>query len=100
MKRHSVTIKLTATTLLVTVFALALVYIKKNPILNLHILNIEVINLELNYQLTTLALAILMILFIIVLYGKTVSRLLSVSRYDGAIIPEPYIGIKPKEKDS
>lgn len=93
-------IRTITTTIVVTLSALLLVYIKNHPIMEFEFINHQTLNLEINYQLTVVSLALFMIGFIVVLTGKKSLKLLNVTRLDGKIIPERFIGIIPNEKDT
>lgn len=98
--RKMLNIRTIITTIVVTLFALLLVYIKSNPILEIKFIDHRTINLGMNYQLTVLGLALTLIAFIVVITGKQALELLNITRIDGEIIPDRFIGIIPNEKDS
>ena len=100
MKSKTGMVKIIFTTVLVSVFALLLILIKGNPILGITFLSEETLNAAINYQITVLGLAGLMILYVLFVFGKEVIRLLNVIHLDGIIIPERMIGINPKKNET
>jgi uncharacterized protein len=86
--------------IMVALIAPLILWINKNPILNLTPFKNPQYNKILNYQLTTLALAGIVILFVSLLTQGRALSLLSLRKVDGAITPEPWIGINPKEGES
>lgn len=84
----------------VALIAPLIVWINKNPILSLTPFNHPQYNHILNYQLTTLALAGIMILAVSLLTQRHALSLLNLRKLDGPITPEPWIGINPKQGES
>lgn len=93
-------VKTATTTIIVIMFAILLVLIDRNPVLSLEFLLNEKLNAAINYQITVLGLAGLMILLIIGMTGKKSIKLLNIAHLDGAIIPERFIGINPKKNET
>ena len=100
MKSKTGIVKIIFTTVLVSIFALLLILIKRNPILGITFLSDETLNAAINYQITVLGLAGLMILYVLFVFGKEVIGLLNVTHLDGIIIPERLIGINPKKNET
>ncbi len=77
-----------------------LLWFRNDPLLALNVFADTRYNAELSYQLTTLALAALMIFLVYGLTGRAGLSYLNLRRRDGAIRPEPWIGIKPKPTET
>lgn len=92
--------KTASITLIVTIFSIMLVYIKKNPIANIDFIANKALNSEINYQVTVLILSISMIVIVIIMTGMRSLKFLNITRLDGVIKPDKYIGIKPNHKDT
>jgi len=73
-----------------------LLWFRSRPLLSPDVFDHARYNAELGYQLTTLALAAVMIAFVYAITGREGLSYLSLKRRDGSIRPEPWIGIKPK----
>ncbi len=78
----------------------AILYFHEKPLFELKWFSTNYLNTVTVYQLTTLVLS-LVIVFITALQTEFQSiRLLSIKRIDGVVIPEPWIGITEKNKDT
>lgn len=84
----------------VVVVSPLLLWIKDHPILNIQLFGNAQYNAVLNYQLTTLILAALMIGLVAALTAGRGLKFLNLSKWDGEITPEPWIGIRPKGSES
>jgi uncharacterized protein len=93
-------LKFIVVTVFVVVVSPLLLWIKDHPVLNIQLFSNAQYNTILNYQLTTLILAGLMIGLVAVLTGGEGMKLLNLKNIDGEITPEPWIGINPKGKES
>jgi uncharacterized protein len=93
-------LKFIVVTVFVVVVSPLLLWIKDHPVLNIQLFSNAQYNAILNYQLTTLILAGLMIGLVAVLTGGEGMKLLNLKNIDGEITPEPWIGINPKGKES
>jgi hypothetical protein len=87
-------------TILVALLAPSLLWINQHPIISLSPFKNPQYNHILNYQLTTLILAGIVILITSLLTGGRALSLLNLRKKDGSITPEPWIGIKPKDGES
>ncbi len=77
-----------------------LLWINKNPLLNLTPFKDSRYNAIFNYQLTTLILAGIVMLIVAMITRGRAFPLLTLRKLDGPITPEPWIGIKPKQDES
>ena len=78
----------------------AILYFRANPLFTVKLLGTNYLNSVMVYQTTTLVLS-LVIVFVTALQTKFQSiRLLAINRIDGEVLPEPWIGITKKNKDS
>ncbi len=93
-------IKFIIITISVALIAPLILWINKNPILNLTPFKNPHYNKILNYQLTTLILAGIVILGVSLLTNGRALSLLNLRKVDGPITPEPWIGINPKQGES
>ncbi|UQZ34830.1 CPBP family intramembrane metalloprotease [Paenibacillus sp. PK3_47] len=86
--------------LLITIVVIAcaplLLWFRSSPPLALQVFDNAVYNLEISYQITALALAVLVIGIVYGMTGRRGLAYLNLKRLDGTIRPEPWIGIKPK----
>jgi hypothetical protein len=87
-------------TMIVIMLAPTLLWIRRNQPLALEVFERNVYNQEMSYQVTVLLLVILLIGIVYGLTGKAGLSYLSLKKRDGAIRPEPWIGIKPKESET
>ena len=89
---------------LVTVLVLAasplILWLKRNPVLHLELFEKTVLNSYLNHQLSILPLAFLFIGITFVVADQVRLDFLNLTRRDGVIVPEPYLGIKPQPGES
>lgn len=87
-------------TLFVILITIMMLWVKENPLLTINLFNRSQYDSILNYQITTLPLAGL-VLGLVALFtkGKALA-FLNMQKRDGVITPEPWIGIKPKENES
>ena len=93
-------INLAITLSVVGLMIAAIIYLMQNSLFTVSWFSTNYLNRTMVYQATTLALS-LVIIFITALQTKFQSlRLLSIKRIDGEVIPEPWIGISKKNKDS
>ncbi len=78
----------------------AILYLMNNSLFTLNWFSTNYLNRVMVYQTTTLLLS-LVIIFVTALQTRSQSlRLLSIKRIDGEVLPEPWIGITKKNKDS
>jgi hypothetical protein len=84
----------------VVVVSPVLLWIKNNPILKIQLFEKPQYNQVLNYQLTVLILAGMMIALVAVLSEGRGLRFLSMNKLDGEITKEPWIGLNPKSGES
>ncbi len=78
----------------------SILYLMKNSLFTFTLFSTNYLNKTMVYQTTTLVLS-LVIIFITALQTEFQSlRLLSIKRLDGEVVPEPWIGITKKNKDS
>lgn len=78
----------------------SILYLMKNSLFTVDWFSTNYLNRVMVYQITTLVLS-LVIVFVTALQTEFQSiRLLSIKRIDGEVIPEPWIGITKKNKDS
>jgi hypothetical protein len=93
-------INLAITLSVVGLMIAAILYLMQNSLFTFSLFSTNYLNRTMVYQATTLVLS-LVIIFITALQTKFQSlRLLSLKRIDGEVIPEPWIGITKKNKDS
>jgi uncharacterized protein len=93
-------IKFIIIAIFVALIAPLILWINRNPILNLTPFKNPHYNKILNYQLTTLILAGVVILGVSLLTNGRALSLLNLRKVDGPITPEPWIGINPKQGES
>jgi uncharacterized protein len=93
-------IKFIIIAIFVALIAPLILWINRNPILNLTPFKNPHYNKILNYQLTTLILAGIVILGVSLLTNGRALSLLNLRKVDGPITPEPWIGINPKQGES
>jgi len=87
-------------TLLVVGISPLLLWIRKNVPIVLEIFKRDVYNLELSYQVTVLLLAGCIIGIVYWMTGQDGISFLNLRKRDGGIVPEPWIGIKPKAHET
>jgi hypothetical protein len=88
------------TILTVGLMITAIFYIRENPLFNFELFDSNYLNTLMNYLTPTLILSLLIVM-VTALQTKFQSiKLLSITRIDGAVRPEPWIGISKKNKDS
>lgn len=87
-------------TAFVVIISPLLLWIKNNPILKIQLFEKSEYNAVLNYQLTVLILAGVMIALVAVLTQGSGLKFLNLTRTDGEITPEPWIGLNPKPGES
>jgi uncharacterized protein len=87
-------------TIVVIACAPLLLWMRSSPLLELKGFEREVYNIEMSYQITVLLLAAIVIGIVHGLTGKDGLAYLNLTRRDGIIRPEPWIGVKPKETES
>ena len=93
-------INLVITTLLVAAMIAAIIYLMSNPLFTVSLFSTNYLNKTFVYQATTLVLSLLVVL-ITALQTKFQSvKLLSIRNIDGEVMPEPWIGITKKNKDT
>ncbi|MFS0868700.1 CPBP family intramembrane glutamic endopeptidase [Paenibacillus xylanilyticus] len=90
--------------LLITIVVIAcaplLLWFRSSPLLALEIFERAIYNLEISYQVTVLLLAVIVIGIVYGVAGKDGLAYLNLTKRDGKIRPEPWIGIKPKETET
>ncbi|OWA34021.1 CPBP family intramembrane metalloprotease [Saccharibacillus sp. O16] len=99
-KRSSGALPIMVVTIAAILAAPLLLMFRRSPLLEWNGFERVLYNTELSYQLTALALAFVMIGIVFMLTGREGLSYLSLSRRDGIIRPEPWIGIKPKPSES
>lgn len=78
----------------------SILYLMKNSLFTFNLFSTNYLNRTMVYQTTTLVLSLVIVL-ITALQTKFQSiHLLSIKRIDGEVVPEPWIGITKKNKDS
>jgi len=87
-------------TVIVVVLSPFLLWISNNPVLNIQLFDNSQYNALLNYQLTVLILAGAMIGIVVLLTQGRGLTFLNLTKTDGKITPEPWIGINPKPGES
>ncbi len=78
----------------------SIIYLMSNSLFTVTWFGTNYLNRVFSYQVTTLALSLVIILVIALLTRFQSLRLLSVTRIDGEVLPEPWIGISNKNKDT
>ena len=78
----------------------SIIYLMSNSLFTVTRFGTNYLNRVFSYQVTTLALSLVIILIIAFLTRFQSLRLLSVTRIDGEVLPEPWIGISNKNKDT
>ena len=78
----------------------SIIYLMSNSLFTVTWFGTNYLNRVFSYQVTTLALSLVIILIIALLTRFQSLRLLSVTRIDGEVLPEPWIGISNKNKDT
>lgn len=90
--------------LLITIVVIAcaplLLWLRNSPPVALEIFENTTYNPEISYQITALVLAIVVIGIVYGLTGREGLAYLNLSKRDGTIRPEPWIGIKPKATET
>ncbi|MGB4610353.1 MAG: CPBP family intramembrane glutamic endopeptidase [Saccharofermentanales bacterium] len=88
------------TILIVGLMIASILYLMKNSLFTFNLFSTNYLNRTMVYQMTTLVLSLVIVL-ITALQTKFQSiRLLSIKKIDGEVVPEPWIGITKKNKDS
>ncbi|MGI6579631.1 MAG: CPBP family intramembrane glutamic endopeptidase [Saccharofermentanales bacterium] len=88
------------TILIVGLMIASILYLMKNSLFTFNLFSTNYLNRTTVYQTTTLVLSLVIVL-ITALQTKFQSiRLLSIKKIDGEVVPEPWIGITKKNKDS
>jgi hypothetical protein len=78
----------------------AIIYLMSNSLFTVNWFSTNYLNRTMAYQLTTLVLSLVIVLVTAFQTEFQSLRLLSVKRIDGKVLPEPWIGITKKNKDS
>ena len=78
----------------------SIIYLMSSSLFSVTRFGTNYLNRVFSYQVTTLALSLVIILVIALLTRFQSLRLLSVTRIDGEVLPEPWIGISNKNKDT
>lgn len=78
----------------------SIIYLMSNSLFTVTRFGTNYLNRVFSYQVTTLALSLVIILIIAFLTRFQSLRLLSVTRIDGEVHPEPWIGISTRNKDT
>ena len=78
----------------------SIIYLMSNSLFTVTRFGTNYLNRVFSYQVTTLALSLVIILIIALLTRFQSLRLLSVTRIDGEVHPEPWIGISTRNKDT
>ena len=85
---------------MVVLMILAIIYLMSNSLFTLNWFSTNYLNKTMAYQATTLVLSLIIALITALQTGFQSLRLLSIKRIDGEVLPEPWIGITKKNKDS
>ncbi|HPX70754.1 MAG TPA: CPBP family glutamic-type intramembrane protease [Bacillota bacterium] len=93
-------INLGITVLVVASMIAAIVYLMNNSLFSVDFLSTNYLNKTFAYQVTTLLLSFVIVLITALQTGFQSVKLLSVKNIDGEVIPEPWIGITEKNKDT
>jgi hypothetical protein len=88
------------TIVMVGLMTAAIIYLMSNSLFTVNWFSTNYLNRTMAYQATTLVLSLMIVLVTALQTGFQSLRLLSVKRIDGKVLPEPWIGITKKNKDS
>ena len=78
----------------------AILFLMSNPLFTVNWFSTNYLNRTMAYQASTLVLSLVIVLVTAFQTGFQSLRLLSIKRIDGKVLPEPWIGITKKNKDS
>jgi hypothetical protein len=78
----------------------AILYLMNNSLFTFNLLSTNYLNKTFVYQATTLGLSLVIVLITALQTRFQSLKLLSIKNIDGEVIPEPWIGITKKNKDS
>ena len=98
MKKAAIHVGITI--VVVALMIASIIYLMSNSLFSVTRFGTNYLNRVFSYQVTTLALSLVIILVIALLTHFQSLRLLSVTRIDGEVLPEPWIGISNKNKDT
>jgi hypothetical protein len=93
-------INLMITILVVALMIAAILYLMNNSLFTFNLLSTNYLNKTFVYQATTLGLSLVIVLITALQTRFQSLKLLSIKNIDGEVIPEPWIGITKKNKDS
>ena len=93
-------INLMITILMVALMIAAILYLMNNSLFTFNLLSTNYLNKTFVYQATTLGLSLVIVLITALQTRFQSLKLLSIKNIDGEVIPEPWIGITKKNKDS
>ena len=93
------------TNFIITIFMVglmiaAILFLMSNPLFTVNWFSTNYLNRTMAYQASTLVLSLVIVLVTAFQTGFQSLRLLSIKRIDGKVLPEPWIGITKKNKDS
>lgn len=94
------TIKIVVLFIIVCLSAVGLLWLNQNPVLSLRFFADARLNAALNYQIASLGLALAVIAASLGLSGIKYIQYLQVTKIDGPVGVEPWIGITAKNKDT
>ncbi|NLY08824.1 MAG: CPBP family intramembrane metalloprotease [Tissierellia bacterium] len=77
-----------------------LLFFLKNPLFNIDIFQKDIIDFYLNYELSTIILSLIFLFIIYILADKVRLKFFNINKLDGEVLPEPWVGIVPKKKES
>ena len=78
----------------------AIFYLRANPLFSFDLLDSNYLNSQMVYQTSTLVLSLLIVFVVGMLTRFQSVKLLSLTKLDGFVKPEPWIGITKNNKDS
>ena len=93
-------INLMITILVVALMIAAILYLMNNSLFTFNLLSTNYLNKTFVYQATTLGLSLVIVLITALQTRFQSLKLLSIKNIDGKVIPEPWIGITKKNKDT
>lgn len=93
-------VNLAVTLAVVGLMIAAILYLMQNQLFTFSLFNTDYLNRTMVYQATTLVLSLGIILITALQTRFQSLRLLSIKRIDGEVLPEPWIGITKRNRDS
>ncbi len=93
-------LRITLITLSVIAASVLILFFREYPVFQVNIFNVSILNRTLNHQFSMFAIAMVLLVLTRLLTNRTRLSLLTVTKKDGPITPEPWLGIKPKPNES